>query len=287
MRITSAVAALVVVAAGLIGFGSLGASPASANSGDCIRGELVNVDNKLEYVCYEWSGGSESGGGGGGVESPTCTLDERYKDLCIGQDACWWNNPAAVQEPEELEGVPKPNEDSHVVYISCLRPDGSEYDRWYWSDDVPVVTMEDRMRSAMGALTLPTISATFNPPTRTLVNLDTWWWAEGAPAGEIRGSAALGLVAFATPRGMTVDPGDGTGAISCPLTVSHSDACSHTYRRGGDFTATMSIVYDIRFEMGGTVLDSSTIPADLRSITVDDSVTVPVREVQSIVTGIH
>lgn len=256
-----------------------------ATAADCV---LVERNGQQVYICDEVDPGGNTGGGGtGGSGAPPCEFRDGYDDLCLGSDACWWNNPAAVQEPEELEGTPKPSEDSHVIYINCIRPDGSTYDRWYWSEDFPEITIEDRIRSAMGAIDFPTIEASFNPPGRTLVNLDTWWWAEGAPEGEIRGSQALSMVGIATPRGLQIDPGDGSGPKMCPMSVVESDICTYEYRRSGDYTSTMSIVYDIVYVMGGQELTLDQVPEEFRTATIDDEIPVQVREVQTRVTKVR
>lgn len=265
-------------------------SPASAAT--CVAGTFKMIDGKRTYVCTRYEGGGTIPGGtgngsGSGSETPACDLEAPFDELCIGTAACWMNDPAAVQDPSELEDVPKPNPDSHVVYVSCVRADGSTYDKWYWNDDLPTVTLEDRIIAALGVLDLPTIEASFNPQTRTLVNLPTWWWAEGAPAGEIAGTAALGMVAYAVPRGLSVDPGDGSATVVCPMSVTKSDTCSTTYLRSGDFTATVSIVYDIRFEIGGTALPAADVPAQFRTATVQDEAPVAVREVQTKVTKVR
>lgn len=263
----------------------IGVGPAAAACEKATK--TINGKTVSYCVVVTTPGGTQSGGGSGGDSGPPpCTLDAEYKDLCLGEDACWMNDPAKVQKPSELEGVPKPDEDSYVVYIKCQRPDGSTYDRWYWNDDAPTITLEDRILAAAGALDLPTFEASFNPETRTLVNLPTWWWAEGAPDGEIRGTEALGMVAVAVPRGLSIDPGDGSGALACPMSVSKSDACSTDYRRAGDYTAAVSIVYDISFVFNGEELPATDIPAELRTVTVDDDVPVAVREVQSRVTDL-
>lgn len=107
------------------------------------------------------------------------------------------------------------------------------------------------------------------------------------PAARIAGTSALGLIAYATPRGLSVVPGDGSATVTCPMSVQESDVCTTDYVRAGDYTATVSIVYDIRFEIGGTVVDTAEVPAAFRTITVDDDVPVAVREVQTRVTKVR
>lgn len=294
--IARAAAAMFIVTAGMVAMTAATTVAAAAADGDCIRGEMKEVNNKLTYVCYEYADGSVvdgaagGTGGTGGAEEPSCDLTGGlYNDFCQGTSRCFINDPAALQDTADngLSEESKPNPDSYAVYWECERPDGTTYELYYWNDDQPTVTIEDRVRSAIGALELPTVEATFNPPGRTLVNLPTWWWAAGAPAGEIRGSEALGLVAIATPRGLSVVPGDGAPSMACPMSVTKSDACSYTYRRAGQYTATMSIVYDLRFEMGGTTLPAGDVPAEFRTMTIDDEVPVTVREVQTRVTGVR
>lgn len=124
----------------------------------------------------------------------------------------------------------------------------------------------------------------FNPPTQTLVNLDTWWWAQGASASAIVGSEAIGLVAIAEPRTMTVSAAG--QSVTCPVVTSRSDTCQITFRRAGSHTATMQIVYDIRFEMNGSPFSVPAASNDLLTMEASDTVTVPVIEVQCVVTDL-
>lgn len=275
---------LVVVA--LVAASLLVMGPASA----CPEGEVevpIKKGDRLTYGCVKINPDAGQPGTDPVQIINECDFEGIYNDLCVVKDACFINDPAAVQNPKELEGRPPPKPDSHVVYIGCRRPDGTEWGRWYWSDEIPGTTMTDRVIAARGSLRLPTITATFNPPDRTFVNLETWWWAEGAPEGEVVGSEAFGLRAVASPRGLTVDPGDGTRAFTCDLAVSESDACTYTYRRRGDHTATVSITYDLRFEVNGSPIDVPGVSADLLTMTASDTVDVQVREIQSRVTKVR
>ena len=286
-HLASALVGAVVVIAAL-------ASPAVAAPVCTVAGDTDPSTPGIQYGCIEWSDdeddGEGSGGGGGTPAPPECSFHGVYDDFCQGRLACYKNDPAAIQDVERArEDTPgladRPEDADHLVFTACREtPDSDEVRRYVWDSELETVTIVDRIRAAHGALRLPTVTAVFNPPTRTLVNLDTWWWAQGAPAGEVVGSAALGMRAIASPRGMTVNAGG--QSISCPVVTQRSDACSMTFRRAGDHSATMTITYDIRFEMGGRVIPVPAGAQDLLTLTTTATTTVPVREVQSIVTAV-
>ncbi|GAA3548855.1 hypothetical protein AFL01nite_23180 [Aeromicrobium flavum] len=256
----------------------------------------------IQYGCVEWSGddtsdddtGSDNGNGNdnGSPAPPQCTFHGIYDDFCIGKRACYKNDPAAVQDVERArEDTPgladKPADAERLIFTGCREtPDSEEVRRYYWDTELEETTVSvvDRIRAARGALRLPTVTATFNPPTRTLVNIETWWWAQGAPAAEIVGTPALGMRAIASPRGMTVSVAG--QSVSCPLVTRMADTCAMQFRRAGDHPATMTLTYDIRFEMGGTVIPVPAGAQDLMTLTTTATTTVPVREVQSIVTDV-
>jgi len=272
----AAIAALVLV------LGGVGTAWADSDGGD--GGEDVGYSNGGKDPGRP--GGDAPGGGSGG---PSCEFSGQYNEICVGTSACWINDPAEVQEPKELEGVPRPNPDDHVVYISCIRPSGETWDRWYWSSQWESESILDRMWTARGLLRIPGFSARFNPPTRSIVNLQTWFAAPGMPTTEVVGSSAAGLVAIATPSGMTVDPGDGSAAFTCAIASTPDESCSHEYRRArrSGYDATVTVTYDLRYEQGGQVVDiPAGAPADLVRIRIADSVSVPVLEVQSVVTEV-
>ncbi|MET0468302.1 MAG: hypothetical protein ABWZ87_06145 [Aeromicrobium sp.] len=270
--------------------------PAHADKVCTAWGDTDPGTDGLQYGCVAWSGGSDGGGGdggGGGGGTPTtpqCTFFDIWDDFCQGNRACYMNDPAAIQDIEEArEDTPglddKPEDADHLIFTSCKESADAEEIRTYvWDTEFETVTILDRIEAARGALVLPTVTAVFNPPTRTLVNLDTWWWAEGAPSGEVVGSSALGMRAIATPRGMTVSAGG--QSIDCPLVTEKSDECSMMFRRAGDYQATMTITYDIRFEMGGRVIDVPAGAQDLLTLSTTATADVPVLEVQSIVTEV-
>lgn len=253
----------------------------------------------LQYGCTSWvdSGGGDGGdndsggGGGGGSTTPSCTYFDIWNDFCSGGRACYINDPAAIQDVEEArEDTPgladQPEDADHLIFTSCRADaDSEEIRRYYWDNEIDQgPTLTERMESARGALNLPAVTPVFNPPNRTLVNLETWWWAQGAPTGEVVGSEALGLRAIASPREMVVTAAG--QSVTCPIVNHQSDTCSMTFRRSGDHGATVTLTYDIRFEMNGNEVDIPSGAADLATLTATGSTTVPVREVQSLVTDL-
>ncbi len=251
------------------------------------------VDYKTVCPGGEDGGG---GGGGGGGEGPACDLSQApFDEFCYGSTPCWGNDPAAVQDPTQLAGVPKPSPDAHVAFRSCRNPDGSSTDTWWWSTgggEPPIIT---QARQALGEIDLPGFTLAFNPPQRTIVTLDTWWWVDGPTDAEIVGSSAFGVVAIATPSRVEVDPGDGSAVLTCPFATAASEACSYVYRRASvagsataaegspAYAAQARLVYDIRFEDAGAPITVPGVPTQLESPWANTAV--PVAEIQSLVTS--
>ncbi|RLV56880.1 hypothetical protein D9V41_03665 [Aeromicrobium phragmitis] len=274
----------------LIG-GFLMVSAASA-SAECAEYGYVQTPDGLVYTCIvhePGTGGPGGGNGGGGpAPTPTCTFEGIWNQFCRGEKACYMFDPAHLQNPEAAGVGPKPEDANHLVYISCKAPGQEREDQYLWDselDEEQGPSLADRVFAAHGLLQLPGVDVNFNPPTRTLVNLDTWWWAEGLPAGEIVGPPAYGLRAIATPETMTVETGDGS-RLECRLVTSRSDECRSAYRRAGDYTATMTVEYSVRFEDGGNLVDVPDALSGLLTASASGTATVPVREVQSLVTDL-
>lgn len=211
---------------------------------------------------------------------------------CYNGLSCSRNDPAAVQDPTALRDEPAPYEGAHVIHEWC---DDGSYE-WFWSTEDDGPSLVERIRRARGEITIPEFQPSFNPPGFTVVNVATWWWADGLPSEPILGSVALSIRAVATPSHMTVDPGDGSSSFRCEFSVAESDACDHEYRRashnasGRDadgrpaFTASVTVVYDLHFEIAGERVDiPADVPEDLLTLERTEEVPVRVVEIQSIV----
>jgi hypothetical protein len=155
--------------------------------------------------------------------------------------------------------------------------------------------MRLRATEAVGRIELPKAALEFNPMARTLVNLDTWFWAAGLSGQELRGTPALGLVAIAAPSKLTVDPGDGSAPFTCEWVTAKSNRCRYTYRHssaGGSlrgssgapaYQATGTATWTLRFERNGASLPISGAPPVLTRPV--GTTAVEVAEVQTLVTS--
>jgi hypothetical protein len=165
-----------------------------------------------------------------------------------------------------------------------------------WDGQAPLPpSLLVQSQEAIGQIALPTARLAFNPTARTLVNLDTWFWAQGLDKQVRQGSSAFGLVAIATPRGLEVTPGDGSAMFPCAWVTSKSDRCSYPYRhssvggsaRGRDgwpaYKAAIRATWTLRFEQNNRPVTIEGAPAVLRS--PDMTAPVEVAEVQTLVTS--
>jgi hypothetical protein len=153
----------------------------------------------------------------------------------------------------------------------------------------------DQAREASGQIVLPTARLEFNPPRRTLVNFDTWFWAQGLTGRQLRGTSAFGLVAIATPGRLEVTPGDGSDQFSCVWVTAKSDRCAYAYRRssvggpligpngGPAYRATGRATWTLRFEDNGTPVTIPDAPTKISGPEMTSAV--EVAEVQTLVTS--
>lgn len=270
-----------------------------AAADECQVVEVTRSDGSVEYrtVCPEdGDEGTRDPGDGGAGGGPTCDLSTvegvANYPYCVGTTACAVNNPSTLGEDAwPMEERPSP--DHIYTWTWCESADGEVEYWWSWylpEEQGPSLT--ELAQQAFGALRTPTYDVGFNPPRRAVVGVPTWFWADAAVDGPITGSSALGVVAIGEPDRLEVDPGDGSGVLTCPFTTTESDACSHTYGRssvhgtaGADrepaYAVRMRLVYDVRFENAGAPLELPGLPTTLESAWQQTAV--PVVEIQSVV----
>ena len=266
------------------------ATPAVAHH--CTPITVTTGQGKVTYDrehCHTAEPG-DLGGSDGGSGGPACNPPAGY-EFCLSEGVyCWANIPSALPEsswPQET----RPSPEAIYTYRSCTPDPGGTLSGWSWYEPEGP-SLAERAEQAFGALHTPAFSIEFNPPVRAVVGLDTWFWASTGTTGQITGTEALGVVAIGTPNRLELDPGDGSGVVSCPWTTAESAACSHLYDRssagqpaGPDgtpaYTARMRLIYDVRFELDGGPLGIAGLPTALESAWQE--VAVPVAEVQAIV----
>ncbi len=268
------------------------ASPAAA------EGEHCEYDEQGQYHCTQPGTPGEPGtpgDPGGGTSQPTCTLGGQYT-FCVGTNACYyedWHPPFVLPEG------PKPGDDAQPILRWCLPggygvfgPPGLEI-IWIGGDAPLPPSLAQQAQTAIGQIDLVLPDLLTSPTERTVVNLPTWFWLDGANSEQV-GTSAFGLRAIATVKDIVVDTGDGS-SITCPWVSSSAaaeDSCSYTYDRasrdGGAswqgrpaYEVAAHATWSLRFEMNGvnivipgapTVLDGPSSTSVLR-----------VDEVQSVV----
>ncbi|MET0931879.1 MAG: hypothetical protein ABWX74_20360 [Aeromicrobium sp.] len=283
-------------------------SPSASAENGCPSGQTRNYIGNGKYTaCRPIEGTTppvtNPGPGPGPVAPPPCPLDDfpesyhadkpgRTGNFCINEDVCYTTN---VFPPIRLPDGDRPNEDSKPRVTFCfIGPDASNIRDIFWSDEEEPPTLLEQAQTAIGQIVLPTPTINTSPTTRTLVNLDTWVWIDGAQQ-RATGSSAFGLVAIATFRGMTVDPGDGTGPFPCPYVTDSASAerdCAHTYTRASvrgsqsvdgrpAYGITVNTTYDLTFEVDGAPVTIDGAPLTLDGPPAQAALRVD--EVQSIV----
>jgi hypothetical protein len=257
--------------------------------------------------------GSSSPGGGGGAEPagsgsgpaarPSCELSGAWT-FCRGTEPCLYT---PWSPPGQLPTGPRPKGGTPWIRI-CRNSEQSRLGTTQpmnitslWRTPAQTAGAEPPLivqaRQAIGTLRIPRVGLAFNPPGRTIVGIDTWWWATGTTARPRHGTSAFGLVATATPTTLTIDPGDDTDPTTCPWTTTKTAAeqsCHTTYTHSSTtgpltvrdqpaYRATITPTWQITFTNDGTPITFPDLDTTINGPTTTTAV--PVYEIQTIVTG--
>ena len=263
----------------------------TASAAECIKEEPVQKpDGTIVYECVKWSEDGEPGdeGNDGGPVEPTCDL-VAPATFCMGQTPCYYKENVVPFAPPKSK---PPKKDSEWKVRMCRNsPFGGAFmGEAVWMDETQPQppSLQEQAQTAFGQLQAPGAHLSFNPTTRTLVSLDTWFWADGLSGGELTGSSAFGLVAIASPDHLDLDPGDGSASLTCDWVTAQSDSCSYAYPRSSEANGTTSVdhgayaangqaVWDVRFEFNGNPVNIPGAPTELRG----PQMNTPVRVVES------
>ncbi|MGP4110251.1 hypothetical protein ACTWP5_04950 [Streptomyces sp. 4N509B] len=284
LRVAGRLAAVAALTIGLIAVAGAGQAHADPSDPSCYVEKPGG--GGLIYICGDSDSDENPGDGEGGDGSgePSCdmsTVGSATNSWCEGENACWANIPSAVYPtPDTWPGEP-PNPDAVYIFKVCYDREGNTvYSDWTWyTPQQP--SLEELAWIAYGELNAPAFDLAFSPPGESVIHVDTWWWADGAPGGSITGSSAGGVIAVAEPDSLEVEPGDGSGTMTCAFVVSESDECTHTYERASrdGYPARARLVYDVHFERNGQVVEPQGLPDSFESAWEETSV--PVTEVQA------
>ena len=262
--------------------------------------ELPGGGYEITRVCpghgSQGGGGGGSGGGGSGV---TC---ERYIRL---------ENIGHVYDDQGRTLRP-------VVYVCS---DGSTWEQWECipglNPDPPGPACDSgagpspaelfaallQRAAARVDIPLPGLRHTFDQPAddgtiRAVVRAETWWWTDAPlePVVVDDQDGPIWVSVTATPGALEIDPGDGSGTLTCTSqlaynhNVSYHDqvpgeprgACVHVYEQVFDeVAATMSVTWTIAYEGFAPGLGAQS--GSLGTQTRDQSTAFPVKEIQSVV----
>jgi hypothetical protein len=225
------------------------------NDGDDVTGDV--------QVTIPGEDGSDGSGGGGPV--------------------CHYEPPKYTTQEEQANEI-RPDEVTGPGVFGWLICDDGTSQFIFFPDAQPI---DPVVLARSVQLSPPPPDLHTNPETdaRSLVGLETWFWAAGAGAPLSR-SASVGPVTvevYATPRSLVVDPGDGTGTFVCTdfgtaydmdrPASAQTTSCGHTYARPGNYTASATLIYDVGFtsNVGGGGGLGTIEPSATASVTVVES----------------
>lgn len=162
-------------------------------------------------------------------------------------------------------------------------------------------TPEERLRQVVASLPLPDGELRVNPPDpdMQLVTVPIWVWLESPdggvdPAAYVKRSKTLTLngytLTFSVEPTLSIDTGAdpavaSTSECTAPgiawtQTAERSQACTVTYHRAGTYQLTATVSWTVHWQVNGEPRDPVQGP------TRTDSVTLQVREAQTVVTDV-
>ena len=283
----------------------LSAAPAAAEH-ECTVVEVPLPGGGYELVreCPSHEDAGAGGGGGNGNGGGSGVTCERF----------------AV-----LRGAGHLVDDQHRVTLPVLYvcSDGNEWEQWECiaafnpdppgpacdsgddDDEDPEEAFDGLLQRAVAQVDppLPGLRHTFDQPAadgtiRVIVEAETWWWTAGAlePITINDADGPVWVRVTATPGVLGIDPGDGSGMLTCTsqLVYNHSlsyydqvpgepkGACVHVYKQLFDeVTATMSVTWTLTYQ--GFAPGLGAVSGSLGTQTREQPATFPVKEIQSVI----
>jgi hypothetical protein len=217
---------------------------------------------------------ASNGGGGGG---PNCTTSDGTPDYLRYGPRLF-----STMEDQRTKYHPQEQRPGEWLHLYC----GDE-----WLDFVflPEAQPVDPVALARSVRITPPAArlATSPGPGDHLVGVEAWFWADNwRGMSEPARAGSVTVRVTATPTSLVIDPGDGSPAFSCagpqpaydpglPASAQSSD-CTHTYTRAGNYTVTVTLVYEVSFT------SNVGVDGDLGTVEPDSTTALAVSEAQAI-----
>ncbi len=237
----------------------------------------------------------------GPTVKPACQLPAGF-EFCSGSRSACFDVPYVAGPSVTPPVGPKP-EGASIVTRTCQPVFGGKVTYGPYAIPSAVYvgagaepSLEVQRTTALGKLVFPKITLHYGPLKYAVVTSPTTWWADGPSGQEIQGSSANGLIAYASPAGLRITPGDGSEPFDCPWTSTAQAAagvCEYAFQKSSiegtatwrgqpAFTAKATTLWKLRFTNNGSPYAFPSLPDTIEGLAT--TLTVPVVEIQSIVT---
>jgi hypothetical protein len=237
----------------------------------------------------------------GQTVKPACQLPAGF-EFCSGSRSACFDVPYVAGPSVTPPVGPKP-EGASIVTRTCQPVFGGKVTYGPYAIPSAVYVgagaepaLEVQRATALGKLVFPKITLHYGPLKYAVVTSPTTWWADGPNGQEIQGSSANGLIAYASPSGLRITPGDGSEPFDCPWTSTAQAAagvCEYAFQKSSiegtatwngqpAFVAKATTLWKLRFTNNGSPYAFPSLPDTIEGLAT--SLTVPVVEIQSIVT---
>jgi hypothetical protein len=267
-------AVVAVVAAMALGSGATGAGAEdpSGDFGDRAGGS-TNGNTVVGNASTGDNGHAPPAGADDGSNGPNCTTSDgtpgylRYEGL---QYTTMEEQRTEIRPEEQRPGV--------YLHIYC----NDEYIGFDFFPEGQAVQVDPWSLARRVTIRPPAPVIHTSPDAGDqLVGLTSWYWVETwQPIRRSTSAGNVRVTVTATPTSLVIDPGDGSGTITCENPPAYDPAvpaaeqsspCTHVYQRAAGVTATATLVYETSFTSNvgaggplGTIEPVSTVALTVR-----------------------
>jgi hypothetical protein len=222
------------------GGGNVGDRAGAQNNGSTVTGTAQTGDDG--YV-------APPPGADDGSDGPNCTMSDGTPGYLHYQGLQF-----TTMEEQRTEIRPEEQRPGVYLHVYC----NDEYvDFQFFPDGTPVVIDPFALARRVTIRPPAPVLHTSPDPGDQLVGLTSWYWVDTwQPMTRSTSAGNVTVTVTAAPTSLVIDPGDGTGTITCvnppaydPAVpaASQSSPCTHVYQRAANVTATATVVYQTSF----------------------------------------